>query len=89
MSEPKPYRPSNGFEGEIFYHNWCAKCTMDDPPNHKMCPIYGASLIYKTTDSEYPPQWVETEDGPECTAFCDNHPPTEADRQYMEWKAST
>lgn len=37
---PRPYRPSNGTEGEIFMGQWCAKCALDchgkNPPDLPM-----------------------------------------------------
>jgi len=60
----KPYRPSNGTEGEIFDDEWCANCERDrlfreDPDRHDGCPIVAAALAYDVDDPEYPAEWVE------------------------------
>jgi len=64
----KPYRPSNGSEGEIFFSTYWAACTKSkrsDP-----CEIEGAAMFYQIGDEDYPKQWIYGRDGqPKCTAF--------------------
>ena len=65
----KPYRPSNGAEGEIFREVFCYRCQEDDYPE-KCCPILVATIIYFPGDPEYPEEWIYGLDGfPICTAF--------------------
>ena len=65
-SEPEPYRPSNGTEGEAFMARWCYQCadlggTGDVAP----CPILGDTLAGLEV-----PQWRQDGPaGPRCTAF--------------------
>jgi len=64
----KPYRPSNGTEGMLFFESWCERCKneSDEAP----CPIIAKTMIYETTDPEYPQEWIVGEDGwGKCTAF--------------------
>ena len=72
----KPYRPSNGSEGELFYDAWCSGCKRDadfkvnliGPPDG--CLIIANTMAYRETDPNYPKEWVYGEDGqPKCTAF--------------------
>jgi hypothetical protein len=72
----KPYRPSNGTEGDYFQNDWCEKCARDqafrnNPDSGDGCPIVAATLIFDIHESEYPKEWIEDDDGsnPRCTAF--------------------
>lgn len=69
----KPYRPSNGSEGEIFYHAWCAECAHDDiyrRTQENGCPIWADALAYASDDPNYPKQLVWDTDGqPVCKGF--------------------
>ena len=77
----KPYRPSNGTEGEIFDGMWCDHCERDRryrenwtddnmPDAEDGCPILADTLIFNTADAEYPKQWRYDESGvPECSGF--------------------
>lgn len=91
----KSYRPSNGTEGEIFQSLWCAKCAFekayrDSDGDQPGCEILTATMIYGVDSPGYPEHWIYDGDGqPKCTAFTDQNPPTEADRKYLEWKATT
>lgn len=69
MENPKPYRPSNGSEGDWFMGNWCDRCAKDSEDSP--CPIVGASMCFDIDDLEYPREWVRDEAGPRCTAFKD------------------
>lgn len=74
--EGKPYRPSNGTEGEMFQDRWCANCKKDDYEKGVYCPILSASLAFDTDDPEYPKEWNHGPDGqPRCTAFEERTPP--------------
>lgn len=79
----KPYRPSNGTEGDIFTAEFCANCTRHE--DFTECDIALRSFAFSIGDDEYPEEWqYDSEGNPTCTAF--NKPaPTEADRKYMEW----
>lgn len=74
-SAGKPYRPSNGTEGEIFHAAACARCTKweratdpDDWPEG--CMIELRALNHDIDDPEYPKEWIIGPDGqPTCTAF--------------------
>lgn len=65
----RPYRPSNGTDGECFMAKWCDRCkhdaTEDDP-----CMILGATMAFSIDDKEYPKEWITgSGKGPRCTAF--------------------
>lgn len=65
----KPYRPSNGTEGEWFI-GWqcmhCARARADDP-----CEIVTDTMSLAETHPDYPREWVVDLDGanPRCTGF--------------------
>lgn len=76
----KPYRPSNGDEGEWFMSQWCVRCTRDaahrrNPDAGKGCKIIVYMLAFNIGDTEYPRQIVRTAGipydqwNPRCTAF--------------------
>lgn len=76
----KRYRPSNSCEGNIFFDNWCSKCSKDKLFNGSMtleeatpkdlCRIIGDSMAYHIDEEGYPDEWQYGEDGwPTCTAF--------------------
>lgn len=58
----KPYQPSNGTEGMMFFEEWCAKCKKDDTfrdeGGEERCPIIDAAFMYSPGDPEYPKEWV-------------------------------
>ena len=75
----KPYRPSNGTEGEGFYAAWCAKCQHErymrtNPERARGCQILVRTMAYDVDDPKYPPEWIVGPDGPECTAFTPETP---------------
>jgi len=83
----KPYRPSNGIEGECFMETFCFRCARDakyrqSQDGNDGCPIIAAALIYELSDPKYPPEWVSDESGPRCTAFTLDSEPDEIDRFY-------
>lgn len=60
----RPYRPSNGTEGELFCEEWCYLCI------HEVeCEILTRTFIHDINDPEYPKEWIQDDDGPQCTAF--------------------
>lgn len=70
----KPYRPSNGTEGEIFMEQWCAKCERDRAHREDWsfdgCPIIVDASALPITDPDYPKEWQYGREGaPICTAF--------------------
>lgn len=81
--EWKPYRPSNGTEGECFMESWCYRCKRDrayqeNPDQADGCDIIARSLAFKPGDAKYPTEWVmrwsKADDGigiyeAKCTAF--------------------
>lgn len=79
----KPYRPSNGTEGDIFHAHWCARCTKAKPGDP--CMIAGSAFFHDIGDPEYPKEWVTDEKGPRCTAFTDKVQMTKADVAYLAW----
>lgn len=60
----KPYRPSNGTEGEIFDHYWCQNCARDaewrkdtDQDPAMACQILADALAFDIRDPEFPKLW--------------------------------
>jgi hypothetical protein len=81
----KPYRPSNGTEGEGFEGQWCEKCTRDagfreNPDSADGCPILANVMIFNVDEAGYPKEWIQDDDGgnPRCTAFAPESPRREA-----------
>lgn len=63
----RPYRPSNGTEGMIFYSSWCETCVLEGEKRH--CSIYARSFLYYIGHKDYPKEWVYGESRrPICTA---------------------
>jgi hypothetical protein len=76
----RPYRPSNGTEGEIFDDRWCSNCERDrawraDESKGEPCDILGRTLIHNVGEPDYPVEWIEDNvpypqpTNPRCTAF--------------------
>lgn len=78
----KPYRPSNGTEGMIFFEEWCFRCKKDDlfrcedpDKSTTRCDILDKTMALDSDDPEYPKEWVydpgKIDEGghPQCTAF--------------------
>lgn len=63
-ADSKPYRPSNGTEGEGFEARWCQRCANDDYEGGVYCEILGAAMA-----NEQPAEWVYRNRQPCCTAF--------------------
>ena len=74
-SAGKPYRPSNGVEGEIFDSVWCAHCDADHAFRQDMekadgCPIIANVMAMAIDDPGYPQEWRYGPSGqPMCSAF--------------------
>lgn len=66
--DARSYRPSNGTEGMLFTDRFCDRCTKDDG-EELLCPILTATLIHAPGEEDYPPEWIEGDAGPRCTAF--------------------
>ena len=76
----QPYRPSNGTEGAIFEARFCSHCLHfrgDD--DYDYCDIVVRAFALDIDDAGYPPEWVEDEGGPRCTAFAETE---EARKNY-------
>jgi hypothetical protein len=74
MTDPKPYRPSNGTEGEMFAEQFCYECKRDEKfqetqNGEDSCPINAAACFLDVDDPDYPPEWITDEAGYRCTAF--------------------
>ena len=66
----KPYRPSNGTEGEVFQERFCEQCIHDDYDNAKYCEILSRSMAFGVDEPDYPEEWTHDSEGrPMCTAF--------------------
>jgi hypothetical protein len=71
MADVRPYRPSNGTEGDIFIAQWCAVCSRNgwSDEDGDACDILTRSFVYPVDDPDYPQEWVMGDRGPGCTAF--------------------
>lgn len=78
-SAGKPYRPSNGGEGEHFIGSWCGTCQRDhgmmkglpleECDDNTICGIIADTFCYPVDDPKYPKEWTYGKDGqPCCTA---------------------
>jgi len=70
----KPYRPSNGTEGDYFMADFCNKCAREaayrrDPDANDCCDILVMTFAVGIDDPAYPKEWVTDDKGPRCTAF--------------------
>lgn len=68
----KPYRPSNGTEGDMFTSKWCEQCSKHDFDNDDgpVCGILFGMLNNYHDDPAYPKQICLDENGtPQCTEF--------------------
>ena len=64
-SAGKPYRPSNGTEGDVFMEMFCYRCKHYDD-----CEIIVKTMAFEKDDPEYPKEWkFDAEGCPTCTAF--------------------
>ncbi|MEL6921116.1 MAG: hypothetical protein AAFO77_08825 [Pseudomonadota bacterium] len=72
----RPYRPSNGTEGDIFMAAWCERCARwnyDDPD--AVCMIQLRALAHSIDDPDYPEEWQYSDGGvPICSAFTQTEP---------------
>lgn len=73
----KPYRPSNGSEGEGFFDAFCSVCARDaafratnyEGDGALGCPILAATFALDLDHPDYPKEWIEDDQGSRCTAF--------------------
>ena len=69
----KPYRPSNGTEGEMFMDSFCYQCVHDDEfqrTGENGCETLAKTLVLNIDDEEYPKEWVRDDKGyPICAKF--------------------
>ena len=72
----KPYRPSNGSEGDSFQAAFCERCVHDKAARagryEDGCLILARALFLRREDPNYPKEWVVDDDGrsnPRCLAF--------------------
>jgi len=69
----KPYRPSNGTEGDMFYDQFCLYCKHDNFDHDTCsggCPILLRTMAHDIGEPEYPSEWkFDSEGRPTCTAF--------------------
>ena len=87
----KPYRPSNGEEGEGFRISFCIQCVRGGYERtgvlaDKPCDILERSFWNKIDDPDYPTEWVYDQDGdPTCTAFepVEDDEETDEDREHF------
>lgn len=64
----KPYRPSNGTEGEVFFDKYCAFCKKQFGPVN--CGIPLRTMAFGIDEPEYPKEWIYNDEGyAVCTAF--------------------
>jgi hypothetical protein len=72
----RPYRPSNGTEGELFIEHWCANCERDSDEN---CEILARTFAYDVDHPKYPKEWIVCENelfrNARCTAFVERGRP--------------
>lgn len=90
----RPYRPSNGTEGEAFIESHCERCIKDaavnrggdDPDWDHGCQILARTLATDIADANYPKEWIETDDGPMCTAYVpdEGQDPNQPSRRELE-----
>lgn len=69
----KPYRPSNGTEGDIFRASWCDRCERDrlyretggnaplNEDGSNGCSIIARTMGYDLDDPKYPKEWRRRE----------------------------
>lgn len=70
----KPYRPSNGTEGEMFQERYCYRC-VHDANEDSPCEILTAAMVFGLEDAGYPREWLYDANGrPSCTAFLIDNP---------------
>lgn len=70
----RPYRPSNGTEGEIFQQQWCANCRHGRLGEAGPCDILLQSMTFDLGEPQYPAELVQDDapfpnSNPRCTAF--------------------
>lgn len=69
----KPYRPSNGTDGDWFQDDWCSKCHFEH--GKKQCKTLNLTMFFDTNDKEYPKEWVYKDGNPVCLKYRPYKPP--------------
>jgi hypothetical protein len=65
----KPYRPSNGTEGDLFMAHLCQRCVAFADCGAE-CEIVMRAFAFDIDDADYPLEWMHDGEGwPTCTAF--------------------
>jgi len=69
----KPYRPSNGTEGEMFMEDFCYQCAHDEEfqrTGNNGCEVLANAMIFNINGEKYPKEWIRDNKGyPTCTKF--------------------
>ncbi len=71
----RPYRPSNGTEGDSFMSVWCSRCERDRAHREDReaggCKIILMTMALGIDHPDYPAEWIISPDHglPICTAF--------------------
>lgn len=67
----KPYRPSNGTEGDLFVNAWCTDCYRFDAEDGPLdCPVFEGMFCHEIGEEGYPEELVWADNGqPLCKAF--------------------
>lgn len=69
----RPYRPSNGSEGEVFQATHCSRCIRDHAVNRAKEGEWrweeGCQILARALSDGGVPEWVEMDSGPFCTAY--------------------
>lgn len=68
----KPYRPSNGDEGERFEAAYCDRCKRQPDEfdsYHDECHILADAFMFEIGEEGYPAEWVWAQGWPLCTAY--------------------
>ncbi len=76
VPDGKPFRPSNGTEGDIFCDNYCFQCIherwahfMDEDNEEDKCEIYSRMMLFDIKDPEYPAELIYMNKKPTCTNY--------------------
>ena len=85
MVHTKPFRPSNGTEGDIFHGQYCTYCRAN--AGEDGCDIELRAMANDIDDPEYPKEWIrEWRDAlnwwgaPLCTAYVSINDPERTPR---------
>lgn len=67
----RPFRPSNGTDGDIFMAGFCHRCEHMQDDGRAPCEILGRTFVLDIGHADYPTEWIQEDDGSNarCTAF--------------------